>query len=190
MVPVNVTIAGFNGLKSVVLQYNKKCGGHKKGLKVWVPSSHLYNGNDRTKYVVMDAGRRTPLVQSNGGGGDSVKQQENEESAKFYSDDFATNEKIEKDIHALPERMFVVVVVVVMVVVVVVVVVVGVLLLFWVLLLTRIVFNCCFYIIPFLLLLVLLVLSTTTFTHYHYIHPTTTPTTHFRHVGGAKWTHR
>ena len=42
MVPVNVTIAGFNGLKSVVLQYNKKCGGHKKGLKVWVPSSHLY----------------------------------------------------------------------------------------------------------------------------------------------------
>ena len=58
----------------------------------------------------MDAGRRTPLVQSNGGGGDSVKQQENEESAKFYSDDFATNEKIEKDIHALPERMFVAVV--------------------------------------------------------------------------------
>jgi hypothetical protein len=97
LIDVDITISGEKGFQSAVLHYKKKCGGHKNGLKVWAPSSNIYYGNDRTKYIVLDAGRRK-----------STSNEKDNEKNTIYSDNFDENEKIKKDVDSLPERTLIV----------------------------------------------------------------------------------
>jgi len=58
VIQIEMTLIGSYGYKPLILKYSKKCGGHKHGLLIWIPSSHMYQGNDKKKRLVMDAGRR------------------------------------------------------------------------------------------------------------------------------------
>jgi hypothetical protein len=58
VIQIEMTLIGSYGYKPLILKYSKKCGGHKHGLLIWIPSSHMYQGNDKNKRLVMDAGRR------------------------------------------------------------------------------------------------------------------------------------
>ena len=80
LIDVKVTMTSAHGWKPVVFHYQKKCGGHKNGFRVWLPSSHMVNGNDRTKRIVYGAGEKKLMSPSTEAG--DLERKEEEETRR------------------------------------------------------------------------------------------------------------
>ena len=111
LIDVKVTMTSAHGWKPVVFHYQKKCGGHKNGFRVWLPSSHMVNGNDRTKRIVYGAGEKK-LMSPSTEAGDLERKEEEEirvlQASSEDAEDDVQAAAVLKDLEDLPERTMIV----------------------------------------------------------------------------------